>query len=388
MFKKPSFFVVVFFSVMALSLQGQYNVLHTFIGPPTDGEQPWGSLIIKGNTLYGMSQYGGAGNSGAIFKIGVEGTGFALLHSFVGGASDGKNPYGSLLLYLGKLYGMTYYGGASDKGVIFRINTDGTGFTLLHTFTGTATDGALPFGSLILYGGKFYGMTYRGGSSSAGTIFKISPGGSGFKLLHSFAAGATDGADPRGSLKLVGTKLYGVTTVGGVSNLGTIFRILPTGAGFTVLHSFAGGTADGSYPWTGSLAACGTTLFGMTMYGGADDWGTVFKINTNGLGFALLHSFSTDVTDGTSPVGSVMFGGSKLYGMTQVGGASYHGTIFVINTNGTGFGVLHSFNFDAGAYPYGDLLRVVSTKYGTMLYGMTNYNNGTNDGVIFSHKLK
>lgn len=388
MLKKHFIWVFLLVLALAASLQAQYNVLHTFTGPTTDGEQPWGSLILKGSTLYGMTRYGGASNSGAIFRISVEGTGFALIHSFVGGASDGKNPYGSLKLYNGKLYGMTYAGGASDMGVIFRINADGTGFQVLHSFAGGATDGALPFGSLIVYGGKFYGLTYRGGAASAGTIFRINPDGTRFKLLHTFTAGATDGADPRGSLKLVGTKLYGMTAVGGVSNLGTVFRISPSGAGFAVLHSFAGGASDGSYPWTSSLVASGSTLYGMTMNGGTDDWGTIFKINTSGAGFALLHSFTLETTDGTSPISSLILGGSVLYGMTQVGGAGYYGTIFRIYSNGTGFELLHSFDFDAGAYPYGDLLRMVSTKYGTMLYGMTNYNNGTNDGVIFSYKLK
>jgi len=388
LFKRHFGWGLILILAVAASLQAQYRVLHTFMGPPTDGEQPWGSLILKGATLYGMSQYGGASNSGAIFRISVEGTGFTLLHSFVGGASDGKNPYGSLKLYNGKLYGMTYAGGANDTGVIFRMNLDGTGFKLLHTFAGGATDGALPFGSLIFYSGMFYGMTYRGGASSAGTIFKMSPGGTGFKLLHTFAAGATDGADPRGSLILVGTKLYGMTSVGGASNLGTIFRISPSGAGFGLLHSFSGAPSDGSYPWTGSLVASGSMLYGMTMSGGTADWGAIFKISTSGAGFALLHSFSLETTDGTSPVGSLILGGAKLYGMTQVGGANYYGTIFGINLNGTGFELLHSFDFDAGAYPYGDLVGMVSTKYGTMLYGMTNYNNGSNDGVIFSYKLK
>jgi len=388
MAKKHFGWSFVLFLALAASLQAQYSVLHTFTGPTTDGEQPWGSLILQGTTLYGMSLYGGASNAGAIFKISVEGTGFALLHSFVGGASDGKNPYGSLKLYNAKLCGMTYAGGAGDSGVIFRINADGTGFKLLHTFTGGATDGALPFGSLVVYSGKFYGLTYRGGAGGAGTIFKISPDGTGFKLLHSFAGGATDGADPRGSLKLVGTKLYGMTCVGGASNLGTIFRISPSGTGFALLHSFAGGASDGSTPWVASLAANGSTLYGMTMYGGSDNRGTIFKINTSGAGFFALHSFTLETTDGTSPIGSLIFGGTKLYGMTQVGGAGYYGTIFTINPNGTGFELLHSFDFDAGAYPYGDLIRKVSTKYGTMLYGMTNYNNGSNDGVIFSYKLK
>lgn len=388
MSKKHFGWAFVLFLALAASLQAQFNVLHTFSGPATDGEQPYGSLIIKGSTLYGMTRFGGASNAGTIFKINVDGTGFALLHSFAGGATDGREPYGSLISSNDKLYGMTSLGGASDFGTVFKISTNGTGFAVLHSFAGGAMDGREPYASLISYNGKLYGMTSLGGASDFGTIFRISTNGVGFVLLHSFAGGATDGAKPRGTLKLVGTKLYGMTSTGGALDSGTIFRISPSGMGFTLLHTFIGGASDGSYPWWGSLVASGSTLYGMTGGGGASDRGVIFKICTNGAGFALLHSFIVDAADGTSPTGSLIFGGTKLYGMTQVGGAGYYGTIFTINPNGTGFELLHSFDFDAGAYPYGDLIRKVSTKYGTMLYGMTNYNNGSNDGVIFSYKLK
>ncbi len=381
MCKRLVIFAGIFISVTVMALQGQYQILHWF--SRTEG-CPTGSLSIKNNTLYGMSSGGGAYNVGTIFKIGLDGAGFALLHSFEG-SSDGDTLRGSLVFYDGKLYGMTPLGGAGNVGVIFRINMDGTGFTVLHSFSATTTDGFDPIGSLILYDGQFYGTTQHGGASGRGTVFRISPRGGGFKIIHSFAGGATDGSFPLGTLTLVGTRLFGTTSGGGANDNGTLFRILPGGAGFKVLHSFAGGPLDGSLPLFGALASSGPWLFGTTSAGGPDDRGTIFRIKTDGSEYALLHSLGP--WEGMLPMGSVIFSGSKLYGMSYYGGDLGCGTIFVINADGTGFETLHSFDYSFGAFPFGDPLRVVTNKYGTMLYGTTNTGSGGN-GLIFSYKLK
>jgi uncharacterized repeat protein (TIGR03803 family) len=98
---------------------------------------------------------------------------FTVLHNFAGGAGDGSYPYGSLIQSGSTLYGMTNLGGSSGAGTIFQIRTDGTGFTRLHSFAGGTGDGANPWGSLILSGSALYGMTYAGGSSNRGTIFRL-----------------------------------------------------------------------------------------------------------------------------------------------------------------------------------------------------------------------
>ena len=135
-----------------------------------------------------------------------------ILHYFNGfSATDGENPHGSLTLANATLYGTTYHGGSAGQGAIFSVNTDGSGFGLLHSFTGGSTDGRSPSGSLMLSGSKFYGMTYTGGSSEQGTIFSMNTDGSGFSLLHSFTGGNADGLNPYGALTLSGAKLYGMT---------------------------------------------------------------------------------------------------------------------------------------------------------------------------------
>jgi uncharacterized repeat protein (TIGR03803 family) len=390
MSKKHLGWAFVMFLALAASLQAQFNLLHSFMGSTLDGEFPYGSLVVKGSTLYWMTCNGGASNAGTIFKINVNGTGFMLLHSFVGGASDGKNPYGSLVLRSSTLYGMTFAGGANNLGTIFKINVNGTGFKLLHAFAGGASDGASPFDSMIVVGSVLYGMTFAGGLNDLGTIFKINPNGTGFKLLHAFAGGTTDGAEPYGALKYSGANLYGMTSGGGTADLGTIFKISPSVGGFALIHSFAGGASDGAFPYYGSFLAINSVLYGMTNAGGADGRGVIFKINPNGSGFALLHSFTGGTTDGSSPSGSLILSGGTLYGITNNGGAGNYGTIFKICPNGTGFGLQYTFarGTSGGAYPYGGLLRKVSTMYGTMFYGLTNYGGVSDFGTVFSYKLK
>ena len=156
--------------------QGGITLLHEFAGGANDGGNPYGSLTLDGSTLYGMTYYGGDSNGGAVFKMNADGTGFTLLHEFAGGVSDGRNPWGSLMLNGSTLYGMTLGGGDSARGTVFQMNTDGTGFELLHEFAGGVDDGRNPYGSLTLNGSTLYGMTQYGGDSNYGTVFSLDIG--------------------------------------------------------------------------------------------------------------------------------------------------------------------------------------------------------------------
>jgi len=353
-----------------------FTTLHVFDSYDiTDGYLPYGDVVVYNNKIYGMTAGGGASGLGTIFSINTDGTGRILLHSFAGGVSDGAEPNANNLTLSGtKFYGTTPMGGASNLGTIFSINTDGTGFTLLKSFIGT--DGESPVGSVTLSGSKLYGTTGTGGASGVGTIFSINTDGTGFALLKSFTG--TDGSSPTGSLTLSGTKLYGMTAAGGASGLGTIFSINTDGTGFALLKSFTGTTSDGRFPVYSGLTLSGTKLYGMTNRAGSAGSGIIFSINTDGTSFALLHSFSS--ADGTNPKGSLTLSGTKLYGMASGGGDSSAGAIFSINTDGANFALLHSFTGgDAGSYPNGSL-----TLSGTKLYAMTT-GAGPNPSTIFSY---
>jgi uncharacterized repeat protein (TIGR03803 family) len=364
--------------------QAAFSTLYTF---STD-TFPHGSLTLSGSTLYGMTQEGGATataknpGDGTIFQLNTDGTGFEVLHSFSGGKTDGADPEGSLTLSGSTLYGMTEAGGGGG-GTIFQINTDGSGYKVLHSFE-DVPDGAGPGGDLTLSGSTLYGMTSSGGIAF-GTIFQINTDGTGYKVLYSFNGGS-DGTSPFGAVTLSGSKLYGMTSGGGANEFGTIFQINTDGTGYQVLHNFSGYPGDGATP-DGSLTLSGSTLYGMTIGGGVkDDFGTIFQINTDGTGYKVLYSFTAVANDGGAPTGDLTLSGtgSTLYGMTFGGGAKYLGTIFQINTNGTGYQQLYSFTgLSDGGYPYGSL-----TLSGSTLYGMTQQHGGSNgEGTIFSWSL-
>jgi len=255
-------------------LQAGSFTLHEFSGGSADGASPYhGVPYVSGSTLYGLTRDGGAYGAGTAFRMNTDGTGFTVLHTFAGGERDGGDPYGSLTLSGSTFYGMTSLGGLGGWGTLFRMNMDGTGLTLLHGFSGS--NGRMPLGSLTLSGSTLYGMTQYGGTSGNGTVFRINTDGTGFGLLHSFAGGASDGANPEGDLTIVGSTLYGMTRAGGDTGRGTVFKMDLNGAGFALLHEFAGGSSDGAKP-SGSLTLSGSTLYGMTLMGGDGNFGTVF----------------------------------------------------------------------------------------------------------------
>ncbi len=310
-----------------------YTRLHTFTGDD-DGARPLGSLVISGSALYGTTYFGWYGSGrGAVFKINADGTGRTPLHEFSDG-TDGGWPEGSLILSGSTLYGMSR--GWMSNGTVFKINTDGTGYAVLHVFAGGDDDGEDPYGNLVLSGSTLYGMTWMGGDEMQGTVFKINTDGSGFTLLHEFGWEDGGGRLPEGSLVLSGSTLYGTTCFGpGSSGGGAIFKIGTDGSGYEALHVFAGGSEDGSYP-KGSLILSGSTLYGTTSEGGDSDLGTVFTIQTDGSGYSLLHEFTGGATDGSHPYESLVLGPSALYGMTTAGGGSDLGTVFSLHLANAG----------------------------------------------------
>ena len=194
------------------------------------------------------------------------------------------------------------------------------------------------------------------------------------KLLN--FEGATNGRYPTGSLITDGTFLYGTTTNGGTSDFGTLFKIMTDGTGYVKLLNFEGAT-NGKRP-CGSLMSDGTFLYGMTSNGGINDFGTIFKIMPDGTGYEKLLDFA-GATNGSYPFGSLMSDGTFLYGMANQGGTNSKGTIFKIMPDGSGYVKLLDFaDITNGRRPSGSLISDV-----TFLYGMTEM-GGTNDfGTLF-----
>jgi uncharacterized repeat protein (TIGR03803 family) len=266
-------------------LQAQFVSLLS-LDKATTGSDPQGSLITDDEWMYGMTTYGGANNMGTVFKIAHDGTGFTKLLDF-DGTNNGKNPYGSLLLVDGVLYGAALYGGSNEMGTVFKLQTDGSGFMKLWDFDGT-NSGLYPYSSLITDGTYLYGTTNYGGANNMGTVYRVSMTGSGVTKLIDFA-GSSNGRGPFGSLLAHGSLLYGMTAYGGANDKGTIFSINPDGSGYVKLFDF-NGENSGMNPF-GSLVADGVYLYGLTAYGGRSDGGTIFKIFLDGSGFTKLMAY-------------------------------------------------------------------------------------------------
>lgn len=260
---------------------GMETVVHSFAGDSADGQYPAGLIMDGAGDLYGVTAGGGAYASGTVFRLSAAGQ-MSILYSFRGGTTDGSNPLAGLAMdSAGNLYGTTTGGGSSSgDGTVFEISPMGTE-TIPHFFTGGPTDGTIPWGGLAAdSAGNLYGTTFAGGAYGLGAVFKISSSGTE-TILHSFAGGTVDGSNlgqvPGMPLLVDGSgSVYGVTGGGGAYGSGTVFRIDPAGTE-TVLYSFGGGTTDGTAPQ--SLISDGVgNLYGTTAGGGAYGLGTVFEI--------------------------------------------------------------------------------------------------------------
>ena len=368
------------------------TTLHAFSAVDNTGHNADGSYfpaLVQGadGGLYGVSTYDGPGGGGVVYRVNADGTGFRVLHTFAGGAADGANPEGLLAGRDGALYGTTATGGANQNGTVFRLNTDGTGFTLLHSFTERTgqAEGFTPEAGLAQGpDGTLYGTTLLGGTGTTsgvagdGTVYRVNTDGTGFATLHDLN-GATEGASPDAPLT-VGSDgfLYGTTTLNG----GTAFRVGTDGAGFAVLHAFSavdngGHNADGNEPFASGLTEGGDGFFyGTTRQGGAHGLGTIYRVRGDGSDFGAVYSFYSDSTEGAPAVGLTLRSG-QLYGLATLN-AHGTGSVFRINRDGTGYTDLHDFqSATEGTGPQSPLaLGIDGNLYGTASGGGAN-GNGT-----------
>ncbi len=351
-------------------------VLYSFTGG-ADGSGPRGGLIgDSAGNLYGTTVYGGTWGAGVVFKLDTARQ-LTVLYRFTGG-SDGAYPYAGLIRdSAGNLYGTTAYGGTrpnnSGNGVVFMLNTTGQ-LTVLHTFTG-APDGAYPFSGLVRdSAGNLYGTTYFGGASNAGMVYKLDSSGNE-TVLYSFTGGA-DGANPYASVirNSAGT-LFGTTFAGGVPGLGVIFKLNAANQE-TVLYSFTGGT-DGANPNAGVIGDSTGNLYGTTIYGGTARAGVVYKLSAGTE--TVLYTF-TGKSDGMGPYAGVIRDSTgNFYGTTGYGGAAGLGVVFELDTSGV---QTLLYGFPAAAGGFGPNAGVVRDSAGNF-YGTTPLGGSEGAGTVY-----
>lgn len=367
-------FVFCIASSILLAVPG-YTSLYN-LNSASDGANPIESPIHVSGVLYGTNVNGGTNGSGTIYKVNIDGSNYTVLRQM--SSSDGDQTTSKLYLINNTLYGVANSGGTNNQGTVYSINTDGTNFTVLHDFV-NATDGEEPRDGVMYDGTYLYGVCLFGGANSNGTIWKILPNGTGFANIFDFDD-AVSGKYPVSRPYFSSGKLYGAVGDGGVNNFGTLYSINTDGTGFTSLYDFSG--ADGSNPY-GALIEIDSYLWGVTSAGGSSGAGIIFKIAKDGTGFTNIHDFNTFVVDCQTPYYcELVNNGDYVYGATHDGGTNSSGAIFSLQKDGTNFSVLYNLNSPDGVNAASAPILV-----GNILYG-TTYNGGTNsDGTLYSYEL-
>lgn len=223
---------------------------------------PQGSIPIEVNgKLYSMYYY----PAGAIFEYDLATGAYEVKHTF-GQTDDGKQPYGSLTLFNGKLYGLTSAGGTSGRGTIFEFNPADNSYAVKYSFVttlpDTTSDGRVPYGSLTVANGKLYGMTNSGGANNGGILFEYDPATATYTKKFDFDSDS--GTSASGDLTLVNGKLYGVLPQGGgTGSTGVIFEYDPATNVYTKKISFTN-PADGQIPIGALTLASNGKLYGLT----------------------------------------------------------------------------------------------------------------------------
>ncbi|MCC6817627.1 MAG: T9SS type A sorting domain-containing protein [Bacteroidia bacterium] len=343
------------------------------------GRNPLGNLSWHSNgKCYGLMPNGGNANAGFLFEFNPLNDSLKVIHNVPGGV-QGRNPFGSLTLASnGHFYAMTYQGGLSNSGTLFEYQLSAQSYTKKVDFN-YAEDGGIPFGNLLFTSShQLYGMTYQGGLNNAGVIFSYNPVDKSFNKVFNFSA-ALFGKNPYGGLiELPDGKLMGMTSQGGANDYGTLFSFDTSQDSCTKLIDFDG--TNGRQPYGNLMLANNSKLYGLTPYGGKDDYGVLFEFDASNNAVNVLVDFD-NTTNGSSPFGNLIQSqNGKLYGMTNQGGNSDYGVLFEYDLSTSTYSKIIDFDgANTGSYPLGNLIEVDNGK----MYGMTQYGGANNRGVIF-----
>ena len=310
-----------------------------YLTPPPTFNEADGLVQCRDGTLLG-TLHSRVNYGGVLFRVGPDGSGYTALYSSVtnrpSGVIEGRD---------GRLYGTIGGDPAASPSGVFSVASDGGNFMMLRT-SSFPLDRISQFGVVQDDEGWLFGTTSGDGFQNGGTVFKLATDGTGFRVLHEFRGLAADDGLIPGALT-VGRDgwLYGCTFFGGSpSNVGTIFRLRTDGSGYAVLHRF-GGSRNGRYPSADQPLLEGSDGF---LYGAADGGinsaGVIFKLNKSGNGYQVIHEFEGENGTGDSPIGGLVeWCDGALYGATYEGGIDGAGMLFRINKDGSAFATLHTY---------------------------------------------
>ena len=360
-------------------------------GATNKGSSPYAALVqgSDGN-FYGTTRLGGASNLGTVFKMTPAGVLTTLIEFTGNGASNkGNEPYAALVLASdGNFYGTTRAGGANNLGTVFKMTPLGVLTTLVEfTGNGATNKGRDPLAALVQgTDGNLYGTTQTGGANGAGTVFKMTPAGVLTTLVEFTGNGAANkGSEPYAALVQGSDGLfYGTTGGGGANNFGTVFKVTAAGV-LTTLVEFTGNgvTNQGSLPFAALVESNDGIFYGTTLSGGAQGAGTVFKMTPGGVLTTLVELTGNGAGNkGREPYAALVYGtDGQFYGTTGYGGTDERGTIFKMTPEGVLSTLVEFSIYDSGVFNYGPHAGLVQGRDGAF-YG-TTVSGSSGDGTVY-----
>jgi uncharacterized repeat protein (TIGR03803 family) len=331
-----------------------YSTIYTFTGDGADSF-PTGTLTMDApGNLYGTT----AGGYNEIYRLSPNGSGGWSESVLYPGSASGFGFSSVALDAAGNVYSVVVFGGANNKGYVLELSPSGDTWTFRDIYDFDGTHGSTGNGSSLVGGlvvdtaGNVYGTTPEGGTSTAcsggcGVVFKLRPDGAIWveSVLVNF--NGANGSLPGGNLSIDASgNLYGTTQLGGAKAFGTVFELTPNGSGGWmqhVLHAFSDANGDGAQPSSPLTLASGV-IYGATISGGGNTGcstiynavgcGTVFKLTLSGGMWkeSILHAF-TGLKDGAFPGGVIVDASGNLFGEADSGGDSNNdGVTFELTT--------------------------------------------------------
>lgn len=318
-------------TIFRSTLSGPVSEVYSLPGFPGSAYDRSTLLLASDGNYYGTTWGGGAFRRGTVYRMTASGL-VTVLHSFSGSPSASNPRNGLTEAADGNFYGTSFSGGAQDSGTVYRLTREGT-LSVLYSFTGA--DGSLPSTRLVEgEDGALYGLDdgIAGPNGARGGVFRVSTGGA-FSIVHAFAGGPLDGSVPNDTSALTRARdgtLYGTTVFGGANQAGTIFKI--AGGALSVLHSFGAGASFLRHPHTTLLEGSDGSLYGAT--GGSEAVSipaAIFRFHPPTGAVSLMHQFSgigPYASPGPTDGGLVQGPDGHLYGLTSYGGTNGVGSLF------------------------------------------------------------
>jgi uncharacterized repeat protein (TIGR03803 family) len=361
-----------------------FGVVFEFEGEHT-GRFPHGSLTEASNgRLYGLTPYGGSYNAGVLFEFDPVAENFNVKYEYTGGVDSGGGPFGSLSrAENGKLYGVLQgYGYEMELLFEFDPTTD--------TYKRLYIDGPIPRENRVLMesvspaaNGNLYFLVYGNTNDikSINYLYEFNPDENEFTSVLTFS-GIETGDFPNGSLvQGANNMLYGTTSTGGKYDRGVIFEFDPVSFSFRKILDFEKESRGGN-PKAGMVLAQNSRLYGMTSNGGLYNKGVLFEFDPENSHYARLIDF--DETNGANPEGGLVSApDGKLYGTTRSGGEGNTGVLFEFDpATGSFIKLLDFQSQETGREPYSNSLVVGDNGF---IFGTTQYGGTHDKGVLFEY---